>query len=165
MVILCIGMIASGKGQFCQMMARRGAIIINDDDVVKACHAGDYTLYRKENKEIYKQIEVAMMLASLAKGRDVVIDRPNFKRSTRRRYIGIAGIYGVPVIAVGFPCETPLEHATRRFTSDPRGLPLEHWIDAANRHFADWETPSLDEGLDNIIPSDVAIQMAANGGL
>jgi predicted kinase len=165
MMILLCGMIASGKGTFARELATKGFIVVNDDSVVSACHGGDYILYQKKYKGIYKQTEVATILAALQVGANVVIDRPNFRRRTRGRYIGLAHMFDTPVVCVTFPRVSPLEHAERRFKSDPRGLPLEHWIEAATRHHADWEEPRMEDGLDNIFPVEVARQMVEEGKL
>jgi predicted kinase len=163
MLIILVGMIASGKGTFSKRLAKRGAITCNDDSIVAACHGGDYTLYRKENKTIYKNIETTMVLGAMVERRDVVVDRPNFKAATRARYIEMARVCDTPIICVKFPRETAEVHAKRRFESDPRGLPYEHWLQAALRHQAEWQEPKMDEGFDNMFPVDVAYQMLAEG--
>lgn len=151
MLEILIGPIASGKSTYCGQRAKDGAIIINDDAIVTMIHGGHYELYSKELKPLYKIVENTILQTAIHMGRDVIIDRPNYSRSMRRRYIGLAKSLDTQVIAILFERSDPLTHAHRRFKSDPRSNTLEHWIEAANRHESLFEIPSLEEGFDDII--------------
>lgn len=163
MVVLLVGMIASGKSSFVKTLAERGNIIINDDSLVMGCHGGNYTLYRKDYKSIYKAAELSIMTSALANKIDVVVDRPNMKVATRRRYIGIAQMFDQPIVVVTFPRHEPLVHAERRFNSDSRGLSLEYWIRVAESHANEWQEPKFSEGFDNIVDVSMARQMIESG--
>jgi predicted kinase len=141
-VELLVGPIASGKSTYCRKAASEGAIILNDDSIVTAVHGGDYRLYSKSLKPLYKSIENTIVSVALAMGLRLVIDRPNHSAKMRRRYIGLAHSFDCNVEIVLFKRESPEVHAQRRFDSDSRGKTLDHWIDAARYHESIYEPPN-----------------------
>lgn len=150
-LILLIGQIASGKSTLAREYAKQGAIIVNDDAIVAALHAGSDTLYRVENKPIYKAVENTIVQAALALGRTVVIDRPCATRATRARYISLAKSLDCPVCAVWLGTQGAKFHAKRRYESDNRGHSLEAWQKVAERIEASLEFPEMHaEGLASI---------------
>lgn len=159
MVTLLVGMIASGKDTFTRMLAERGTVVVNDDDIVKAVHGGNYALYNKKLKSLYKAVEATIILSALNEGHSVVINRPNYKLATRQRYLRIAATFDAPVVAVVFPKESPEVHARRRTDHDSRGYNYDYWVEVAKRHASEWQEPKLEEGFSNIVPVHVAKQM------
>lgn len=160
MIELLFGMMASGKSTYARRRAEQGAVVVNDDSIVMALGGGDYSLYRKSWKPLYKSVEMHIVCTAVAMGHDVIIDRPNLTRATRARFIALARALEVPPVCVCFPVEHPEVHAQRRFDTDGRGLSLEQWQAAAVRHSLTIETPSLAEDLDNIYPSSVGLDLA-----
>jgi len=150
-VWILVGPIAAGKSSHCGWAAKHGKIIINDDAIVELVHGGDYLLYDKSLKPFYKSIENYILQAALLAGRDVIIDRPNVKRSTRARYISIATAMGAEVVAVLFPWGTDEEHARRRMAFDSRGLDYDYWLRACQWHRKFYEAPALEEGFSEIM--------------
>jgi predicted kinase len=148
---LLVGPIASGKSTFCREAAQDGKIILNDDSIVNALHGGDYSLYSKELKPLYKSVENQIVQTSLTLGKVVVVDRPNHSRQMRRRYIGLAKSLDCLVDLVMFKRELPEVHAKRRFESDSRGHTFEYWLKAAQCHQNLYEEPHESEGFDSII--------------
>lgn len=151
MIELLCGPIASGKSTYARKRAETGAIIVNDDAIVLALHAGDYNLYRPELKPIYKAIECTIIHTSLAMGKQVVIDRTNHTRNMRARYIAIAKSLDYQINVIMFNgWKNPKEMAYMRWSSDNRGLSLDRWREVANRHLRQLEWPNLDEGFTEI---------------
>jgi predicted kinase len=150
-VKLLIGPIASGKSTLTRRFADRGDIIVNDDAIVTAVHGGNYRLYNEKLKPLYKATEHSIIMSALSMGRDVVIDRPNFRESTRRRYIELARSFDVPTTGYIMAKAAPEEHAARRMKSDPRGYTLQYWIEVAKAHELRWQNPSMDEGFAGLI--------------
>ena len=159
MLEILIGPICSGKSTYARKRASDGAIIVNDDAITQALHGGNYSLYAKGLKALYKSVENLIVTQAITLGRDVVIDRPNMSRSNRQRFLGIARSLDEQVTAIVFPNRGPEAQALRRFNQDPRGLPLEHWVGAAMRHQSNYEEPTLVEGFMDIIPvEDVPVE-------
>lgn len=52
-----VGMIASGKSTYARNAARRGFLVVSEDEIVKLVHGQDYKLYDDALKPIYKTIE------------------------------------------------------------------------------------------------------------
>lgn len=156
---ILVGPIASGKSTYSRTRAEQGAVIVNDDAIVQAVHAGDYSLYDKSLKPVYKAVENQILQTALTLGRTVVVDRPNCSRAMRRRFIGIAKSLGAHVTAIEFPREHPKVHAERRYESDSRGLVLNHWmgVSYAQDVMFSCNTLSKDlEGFDELLHFDFA---------
>ncbi len=150
-VYILIGDIASGKSTWCRTFAReQGVIIVNDDAIVTSLHGGQYDLYSEELKPLYKATELSILQSAITLAWDVAIDRSNYSKSMRRKYIGIAKSFGATVVAIIFPKEEPVVHAQRRIAHDPRGRDLEYWIKAVEAHRSQWEPASMDEGFDEM---------------
>ena len=156
MIELLVGPIRSGKSTYAKQRALQGAVILNDDAVVMAVHGGNYRLYQKGLKPLYKVVENTILQMAITLGRDVIIDRPNMGRFQRARFISIARSLGEQVIAVTFPNHGPAHHAKTRFETDARGLTMEHWVAAAERHQSQFVQPDVAEGFTDIVPvSDI----------
>jgi predicted kinase len=144
-----VGMVASGKSTYAKNAAEYGFVCVNDDAIVSMLHAGDYTLYDKSLKPIYKTIEVAIVTSALQLGRSVIIDKGTSGRAaSRARWIAIANSFDLPCEAVVFPRQQASEHARRRFESDSRGLSMERWLRVAEEHELDYSEPTEAEGFD-----------------
>lgn len=150
-LILLVGPIASGKSTYCRQAAQGGAIIVNDDAIVTALHGGHYQLYSEELKPLYKSVENEVVQMGLVLGRTVVVDRPNYSRAMRCRYIGLARSLNASVEVVLFDRQSSEIHAARRAKDDGRGGDYEYWLKVAKTHESLYEPPELEEGLDSII--------------
>ncbi len=143
---ILIGTIASGKSTYCTTRAEQGAIIINDDAIVTALHGGNYQLYNKKLKPLYKAVELSIMMHALIGGFDVVIDRPNLTRASRAKYLAPAVAMEFQVGFVVFPFKEPKVHAIRRCTDNARGYDFAYWQRVAERQISQYESPEVDEG-------------------
>lgn len=148
---LLVGMIASGKSTYCSARAVEGAIIVSDDAIVQAIHGGNYDLYDSELKSLYHSIEDYIVVYAINNGLDIIVDRTNLTRNSRRRFIEQAEAYSAQIIAVKFRVEMPQIHATRRADSDSRGYDYQRWLDIATEHYNKYEVPTLHEGFNDII--------------
>jgi len=147
---LLIGNIASGKSTYCKMRAEEGAIIVNDDSLVNSLHANNYQLYSDALKPLYKSVENSIISTALSMNLSVIIDRPNHTMSMRRRYVGIAKSFDVPVHAIKFQWEAPFVHAKRRVKSDSRGFDEAYWTSVAQYHEDGYEIIDSNECFDKI---------------
>lgn len=150
-IVVLSGAIASGKSTYACNAARKGYICVNDDAIVNLVHGGDYTLYQKDLKILYKSIENHIVSTALAMGKSVIIDRGrNNNKFGRKRWIALANSYDAFVEAIVFKNEGPEIHAKRRFQHDSRGHTYEYWFDVASAHQLEWEEPSVLEGLNAV---------------
>jgi predicted kinase len=153
-VQILVGPVASGKSTYSRNAAQRGMVIVNDDAIVMAIHAGHYQLYDQSAKPLYKAVENTILQTAVALGRSVVVDRgTNNRPDSRRRWIGLAHSLDLPVVAVVFPDEGPEVHARRRFESDGRGASYEEWLKVAQHHADVGEPVNFysDEGFDEVV--------------
>lgn len=136
MISILFGPIASGKSTFAAAAAGRGAVIINDDAIVNAVHAGQYSQYQEGLKPLYKAVELVLITHAVALGRDVVIDRPNRKRATRDRYRLLAETLDTESVLVVFRDGRfdGDQDGERRFVADSRGLTSGAWRSIAKSH-------------------------------
>jgi predicted kinase len=153
MIEVLVGMIASGKSTWANMRAKDGWVVLNDDAIVSAVHGGDYTLYSKDLKLLYKSIEDHILHTAVAMGKNVVVDRGlDIRETSRRRWIAIAKSLDVPINAIVFKKEAPEIHAERRASSDSRGHDYTYWLEeVAKVHDKQWVQPTSTEGFDEII--------------
>lgn len=158
MVQLLVSMIGSGKSTYARLMAKEGYLIVGDDVIVTGIHGGINSLYKKDLKPLYKLIEYNIIHFGVSHGYNVIIDRPNFSLSTRRRYIEIAKSLDVEVEAVLFKIEDVKTHALRRFHSNSRGYSLEYWIEVCQHHLNHYVEPSCEEGFSKIYTWDYSSQ-------
>jgi predicted kinase len=150
-----VGPVASGKSTYSGNCARAGLVTVNDDSIVNALHAGNYSLYDKSLKSLYKQVENVAVTTALGLGRSVVVDRgTNNRPESRRRWLGLAHSLDVPVVAVRFEDEGPEVHARRRVASDGRGAGYDYWLRVARHHAEHWEPPTREEGFDLVVEFD-----------
>lgn len=151
-VQILLGPVASGKSTYSQNAAKSGVVIVNDDAIVLGCHGGDYSLYDKKLKPLYKSCENNLIVTALALGRSVVVDRGvNGRRRSRQRLLGLAHSLDVPVTAVLFQNEGAEVHARRRASSDGRGYGYEYWLRVAEAHEREFEAITESEGFSLVI--------------
>lgn len=151
-VQVLIGPIAAGKSTYAHNCAKWGLVTVNDDSLVNAVHAGDYGLYDRSLKVLYKSVENSILSSAVGLGRSVVVDRgTNNRPDSRRRWVGLAHSLDLPVVAVLFPDEGPEVHARRRASSDGRGYGYEYWLKVAQHHADNSEPVSPSEGFDDVI--------------
>ena len=132
---ILVGMIASGKTTYSKLAAMQGIICVNDDAIVNLVHGGNYTIYDKNLKLLYKSIENHIISQALGMGKTVLVDRGlNISKRGRERYIALAKSFDVPIEAIVLPFERAEVHAQRRFDSDSRGYAYKYWLDVAKVH-------------------------------
>ena len=151
MIEVLIGMIASGKGTWARKRAQEGWLVMNDDAIVTMLHGGDYTLYEKTLKPIYKSIENHIVQAAVLMGKNIVIDRGmDHTIAARQRWIALGRAFDTPVRAVLFERFPASVHGERRQKSDSRGHEDGYWLKVALAHEARWEDPTCKEGFSEI---------------
>ena len=151
MIEVLVGTIACGKSTYAKRLAKSNYLVVNDDFIVNLIHAGDYTLYDKNLKSLYKSIENHIVNFGVEIGRNVVIDRGvDIRRKSRARWIALANSLDTPIFCTVFPMKSPAIHAERRYNSDRRGLSYEEWLKVAKSHISEYEEPKLEEGFSGI---------------
>lgn len=131
---LLVGMIASGKSTYAAERASDEALVVSHDALTAMLHS-EYR-YEQTLRETYLRMQEAIVKAAIDAGRDVVIDRTHLTKLSRQHWISIAANWGVPIVAVVFPRETPETHALRRYMCDHRGRSYEDWLQVARIHEA-----------------------------
>jgi len=147
-LIILTGNIGCGKSTF----ARENFgdlcdwIIVNDDAITTMIGGGVYTNYDKSKKYLYKDIELMCVQLGLENGYNVVVDMPNMKSISRKRFINIGKRYGAKIRSYdwGSGNITDLSHRLK----NPRGY--DKWEESFNTKKKEYEKPSIDEGFNDI---------------
>ena len=151
-ILVCVGMIASGKSTYCRDKAAQGWVVLNDDALVASLHGGLYTEYDKSLKPLYKAIENQVVLSCIALDRNLIIDRGvDVRAESRQRWIALGRACDVPMSAIVFPRQHYTVHARRRIERDNRGLSNTHWYRVAKEHDNDYVLPTHTEGFSEIV--------------
>lgn len=152
MLEVLVGMIASGKSSYARERAQEGWIIINDDSIVNAVHADQYTLYDEALKPLYKSIENHILYVARAMGKNVLVDRGlSLSLDARQRWLALGRSLDIPVVAVLFDVFEPEVHAQRRTDTDARGHDYDYWLRVARRHHSTYIPPTTAEGFAEVL--------------
>lgn len=149
-IVIFTGNIGSGKSLLASKYAKKGYVIINNDDITRMVQGGEYGAYDFQKRTIYKAIEFAGIEEALNCGLSVVIDRTNMKKSDRARYIEVGKKYGAKIISRDFGIGSIDTTLTRRF-KDHKGVPNEVWCSVFAKMASSYEAPHHDEGFDEIV--------------
>ena len=152
MIEVCVGLIATGKSTYCRQRALEGWVVVNDDNIVNLIHSNQYTLYKERLKPLYKSVGNHIVYIAVGMGLNVVIDRGlDVSKEARKRWVSIAHSLDIDINAVVFPYPLLEECAKRRFESDNRGYDYDTWLQIVKRHWANYDTPKIDEGFTKVI--------------
>jgi len=148
-LIIFTGNIGCGKSTIARDIVTKNKdfIVVNDDYITTMIGGGDYTNYDKSKKYLYKCIELYCVDLGLGTNRSVIVDMPNMKRSSRRRFIDIGKRYDVDIISYDWGKGT-LECLERRKKESRNYC---NWDDAYTTKEKEYEKPSIDEGFYKII--------------
>lgn len=146
-LIIFIGNVGCGKSTKALELAKKGFAIVNDDAITIMFGAGDYTLYDKRKKPIYKNIISLAVMMSLNYNFDVVIDMPNMSKEKRKKFIDMGKFNKAEIIAYDWGPGMLKDLIAR--LKDDRGY--NNWEAAYRKKFEEYEEPSLDEGFVEII--------------
>jgi len=145
---LLMGNIGTGKSILAHKLAMNGAIIISMDQLQSAMHGG-YDHYDQSLKKVYNVIEDTMILESLHKGKDIVIDRTLMTRKTRERFISLMNGHVEKIVCYNFGKGT--EASLNRRLKNPRGKSAYIWKMVHGRMTKQYEAPQHNEGIHDII--------------
>ncbi len=146
-LIMLVGNIGCGKSFLAKKLAKKGAMIVNSDSLLRAVHGGEY-LYYSEMKDFYHNIEETILVDALRRSKTVVVDRTNISIEERKRFIFLADKYEATSIAYDFgPGQE--EHLIRRLR-EPQGLPERVWRNVFNVINSKYEKPTIEEGFAEI---------------
>ena len=147
MIEILYGPIASGKSTYARHRAEDGAIILSDDAITTAVHAGDYLAYQPDLKPLYKSIGQTIFSMGVALGCDIVVDSTALKLSTRTFYRLVAKTLDQPTALVFFRAGqfSGAADGERRYKADSRGYTRKRWRLVGEEHAQNVETPTHTE--------------------
>ena len=147
-LILLVGNIGCGKSFLARRLAKRGAIVINNDNLLRMYH-GEYT-YEPGLVSFYKEAEDDIIKHALSSGRSVVIDRTNINTNARARFINLAKSHNFNVDIVTFDFGPGQDMQLQRRIDDPQGQTIETWKSVYNMMGSKYEQPLAEEGIDKL---------------
>jgi len=142
LLIILTGNIGTGKSSFASKITSysKKFIIINDDAIITMI-SGTYLNYDKNKSNLYKTIENQCIFCSLVHRFNVIIDMPNVKQSSRKRFIDIAKQFNPYIISIDFGIGSILNLNYRK--KENRGY--NNWEEVFNRKKREYIESSLDE--------------------
>jgi len=148
-LIILTGNVGCGKSTFAKNKIEESFkyVIVNDDDISTMIGGGIYTNYDENKKSLYKDIELVCTFIGLNSGFNVIVDMPNVKLESRKRFIEIGKKFNAKIISIDWGSGKS-EDLSRRL-NDNRGY--DKWKEAFFRKKQEYEMPSMDEGFDEII--------------
>jgi predicted kinase len=154
LLILLIGLPASGKSTWAHRNAR-DAIVVSQDDLIDAITPLGFEY---SARPIYAAAEEAIARTALREGRIVIVDRTNRTRVLRKRWIAIARESVCKVVAIVMSADAETCRTRNRARSGPRCVTEERM----RRMIAVLEAPELDEGLDAIGDDTLVLSCPGN---
>lgn len=145
-LVLLVGNVGCGKSFLAKRLAKRGAIVVNNDNLLQMYH-GEYT-YDSDLREFYHEVEDVTIKQALKSGRSVVIDRTNIDEKSRKRFIDIGHIHGVKITSFDFGPGQDMQ--LQRRLNDPKGQTIDTWRSVYNMMHMKYKKPSSEEGIDGV---------------
>jgi len=149
-LVLLVANIGEGKSTLAKQYQEKGYIVIGKDSLRYVIGAGNY-VYKQEYEPIIWEIEINMLDSFMNIGADIVIDSVCVSKSMRARYIHCAGMYDYNIKCHVLPQLTMKEAVDRRMQNPHGQRDRELWERAWIKFQAQYEEPTLDEGIDEII--------------
>lgn len=141
-LILTVGIVASGKSTWANIVAADHDMLVVNMDSIRADLCGDAS-DQSRNKEVYSKAE-ALVHEGLESGRSVIFDATSRTPKTRKHLIKIGKAYGARLIGVYFKAD--IVGCKIRNAARDRKVP-DSVIDI---HQATLVPPSTTEGLDEV---------------
>lgn len=149
-LIILVGNIGSGKSTLTKKYQEDGYVVIARDCLRYAIGGGTY-VYNVNYEPIIFDTELHMLEAFLKLGVNLVIDEVGVSKAMRMRYILPAKDYGYTVKCHVLPQLLQKTAVDRRMQNPHGQYDRELWKQVWDRFQSQYEEPSFDEGIDEII--------------
>lgn len=148
-LIIMVGNIGSGKSFLASKLAQNGSVVVNMDNIQQGLAGGEYGIYDPNKKDIYHAVEIITIATALDHGFDVVIDRTNMDKKTRKRFIDLGKKYTDGIICYDYGPGG--REGLKRRLENPHGIPASQWSQVFDVMCDRYEKPVLDEGFSQIL--------------
>lgn len=145
---ILIGIFGSGKTTWSKNNFKDGTYIVNTDDLRYMIHNGVYE-FNEQIDYIVHDIALNMTIQLLYHG-NVILDSMNHKKNKRKHIIKSIKEKHNNCVINGINFEPDGKNLERRIL-DPKGLSIHRWEKIYNDILQSYESPSLDEGFNNIV--------------
>jgi predicted kinase len=149
-LIILVANVGEGKSTIAKQYQEKGYIVIGKDSLRYGIGAGNY-VYKQEYEPIIWETELCMLEAFMDIGANIVIDSICVGKSMRARYISLAKTYEYKIKCHMLPKLTMKEAVDRRLQNPHGQNDKALWEHTWAKFQAQYEEPSLDEGIDEII--------------
>lgn len=146
-LVLLVGNIGTGKSTIASKYAKRGYVIINNDDIVNMIHGGEYGLYNFEINHVYKSVTNAILKSAMKLNQNIVIDRTLMSKNDRKFYIDIAKKNNYTVKCIDFGPGNQESLNRRCQEKSNRGTTSKTWEIVHNKFYRIYEKPEYSEGF------------------
>jgi predicted kinase len=147
-----VGNIGTGKSTTVAKLTKGNLdkiAVLDTDGLAMMYSANDYGphIWTAERRNLYRTSLLKLEDLALQKGFDVIVDSTAMSRECRKSFIDIAKNNGARIVVYLHRTPGGLE----RRCQEPRGQTRELWTIVYEGFENEFEEPSLDEGIDEII--------------
>lgn len=144
-LIIMVGNIGSGKSFLASKFAKNGYVVVNMDSIQRMIGGGEYGMYDHAKKDVYHAAEASIVTTALNHGLNVIIDRTNMDRKSRKKFIELGKPYDSNIICYDFGCGN--YEALERRLKKPHGIPEAQWKTVFANMAQNYEKPDVEEGF------------------
>lgn len=149
-LIILSGSIGCGKSTLCRKLVNiYNATVINKDSLLMSISGDIYGKFDSNKIDFYNKAEEAIVRLAFQMNQVVIIDRLNYNKEERKRFIDIAKEFSIPVYCYDFGSGS--EETLKRRLNNPRGVPEKTWVKLYDLVKENYETPSIEEGIVKVL--------------
>lgn len=140
---LMVGNIGTGKTTTAKSLLDNNTLIVSDDNIAMMLGENYPEMWTEKHINLYSKIKLMCARYALEAGFNVIVDGTHMSRKSREKFIKL------PAKVIVYT-HTNKDGLYRRL-KDPRGCTKERWTEIWNLFESQYEEPSFEEGMDEII--------------
>lgn len=149
-MIIMSGSVGTGKSTLCRKLVNiYNATVINKDSLLQSISGDVYGKFDSNKVNFYNKAEEAVVRLALQMNQVIIIDRLNYNKEERKRFIDIAKEFSVPVFCYDFGSGS--EETLQRRIKNNRGVPERVWVKLYDLIKENYETPTVEEGIVKVL--------------
>lgn len=149
-MIILSGSVGCGKSTLCRKLVNiYNAVVINKDSLLMSISGDIYGKFDSNKIDLYNKAEEAIIRSAFQMNQVVIIDRLNYNKEERKRFIDIAKEFSISVYCYDFGSGS--EETLQRRLNNPRNVPIRVWIKLYDLVKESYETPTIEEGIVKVL--------------
>lgn len=149
-ITILVGNIGSGKSTWILKNRKENEVVVSRDSLRYMFGGGNY-LFSSFTEPLVWDIELAIVDRLMMSNFSIVVDETGMSRKMRERYIKLAKLFNYKIIVVEMPRLSMEECVNRRMRNPHQQPAKEIWETVWKKFDSQYEKPSKEEGIDEII--------------